>query len=96
MIHTMPEVGTGRADSRPMSPAFGARLLKARTLVNLRPAKVRDFVRYGASPRGLQAMILAGKIVALMMAVQRRLRDIRQVAIPAMRHRLIPQLRSSG
>jgi MoxR-like ATPase len=78
----------------PIAPhvtTFAARLLDAThpSQPSASP-KVRDFVRYGASPRGLQAMILAGKIVAL---IDGRYNvaydDIRQVAVPALRHRLI-------
>ena len=50
----------------------------------------KQFMRYGASPRGLQAIILAAKIRALLegryaVAID----DIRHVASPALRHRLI-------
>jgi len=50
----------------------------------------KQYLRYGASPRGLQAIILAAKIRALLegryaVAVD----DIRTVAKPALRHRLI-------
>jgi MoxR-like ATPase len=50
----------------------------------------KQFMRYGASPRGLQAIILAAKIRALLegryaVAID----DIRHVAVPALRHRLI-------
>ncbi|GAB4518686.1 MAG: MoxR family ATPase [Haliangiales bacterium] len=51
---------------------------------------VQKYVRYGASPRGLQAMILAAKIRALLegrYAVS--IDDIRRVAPPALRHRII-------
>ncbi len=50
----------------------------------------KRFLRYGASPRGLQAVILAAKIRALLegrYAVS--MDDIRYVAPPAIRHRLI-------
>jgi MoxR-like ATPase len=50
----------------------------------------KQFMRYGASPRGLQAVILAAKIRALLegrYAVS--IDDIRKVAPPALRHRLI-------
>jgi len=47
-------------------------------------------VRYGASPRGMQAMILAGKIIALLDdRYNVAFDDIRQTALPALRHRLI-------
>jgi MoxR-like ATPase len=50
----------------------------------------KKYLRYGASPRGLQAIILASKIRALLQgrfAVS--LDDVRAVAAPALRHRLI-------
>ena len=53
-------------------------------------AMSKQFLRYGASPRGLQAIILAAKIRALLegrYAVS--IDDIRKVAPPALRHRLI-------
>ena len=53
-------------------------------------AQSKKYLRYGASPRGLQAIILAAKIRALLegryaVAID----DIRAVAPPALRHRLI-------
>ncbi|MFO0953367.1 MAG: hypothetical protein U0835_19890 [Isosphaeraceae bacterium] len=50
----------------------------------------RRYVRYGASPRGAQALILAAKIQAILdhrYHVSRE--DIQSVARPALRHRLI-------
>jgi MoxR-like ATPase len=54
------------------------------------PDVVRRYVSYGSSPRGLQALILAGKIIALLdgrynVATD----DLKTVALPALRHRLI-------
>jgi MoxR-like ATPase len=54
------------------------------------PDMVRAYVNYGASPRGMQALILAGKIIALLngrfnVAVD----DLKAAAVPALRHRLI-------
>ena len=54
------------------------------------PALVKRYVRYGASPRGAQAMILAAKALALLserfhVAVD----DLRRVAQPALNHRII-------
>jgi MoxR-like ATPase len=53
-------------------------------------AMSKQFMRYGASPRGLQSIILAAKIRALLegryaVAID----DIRHVAPPALRHRMI-------
>jgi MoxR-like ATPase len=50
----------------------------------------KKYMRYGASPRGLQSIILAAKIRALLegrYAVS--IDDIKHVAAPALRHRLI-------
>ena len=50
----------------------------------------RRFVRYGASPRGVQALILAGKVRALSRGrVNVAIEDLQALALPALRHRLI-------
>jgi len=71
--------------------AYAARLLKATHPDNPNaPEAVQRYVRYGASPRGMQAMILAGKIVALLdERYNVAFDDLRQAALPALRHRLI-------
>jgi len=71
--------------------AYAARLLKATHPDNPEtPEAVRRYVRYGASPRGMQAVILAGKIMALLdERYNVAFDDIRQAALPALRHRLI-------
>jgi MoxR-like ATPase len=47
-------------------------------------------VRFGASPRAAQAIILAAKIHAVLAGrVNVSFDDIRRVALPALRHRLI-------
>ena len=54
------------------------------------PEKVQRFVRFGGSPRGAQAMLLAAKIHALFegrFAVS--VDDVRWAALPALRHRVI-------
>ena len=54
------------------------------------PEQVRKFVRYGASPRGLQALILTAKIRALLEGrFNVSLADLQAVAYPALRHRII-------
>lgn len=51
---------------------------------------VRQFVRYGASPRGVQTLILAGKVRALMAdRYNVSCEDIREIVRPALRHRII-------
>jgi MoxR-like ATPase len=54
------------------------------------PDAVRRYVSYGSSPRGMQALILAGKIIGLLdgrynVAAE----DLAAAALPALRHRLI-------
>ncbi len=54
------------------------------------PELVRQYVRYGGSPRGAQALVLAGKIQALLDGRYNvSVEDIRSVALPALRHRVI-------
>jgi MoxR-like ATPase len=54
------------------------------------PALVRQYVRYGGSPRGAQALVAAGKIMALMDGrFNVSVDDIRAAALPALRHRVI-------
>ena len=54
--------------------------------------EVQRFVRYGSSPRGLQALVLAAKVAALRAGRWNvAFEDIRQVAPPSLRHRMILQ-----
>src|SRR3989441_156523 len=54
------------------------------------PEQVHKYVRYGASPRGLQALILTGKVRALLEGRYNvALEDLQAVAFPALRHRII-------
>jgi MoxR-like ATPase len=71
--------------------AYSARLLRATHPGDPQaPEIVRRYVRYGASPRGMQALILAGKIIALLDGRYNvAFDDLRQAALPALRHRLI-------
>ena len=56
----------------------------------LRPESVKQHVLYGASPRGMQALILAAKINALLHGRRAAsTEDVRALAKPALRHRLI-------
>ena len=78
----------------PIAPhvtAYAVSLLSATHPDNGRaPSIVREYVRYGGSPRGAQALVAAGKILALLdgrfsVAID----DIRAAALPALRHRVI-------
>ncbi|HEV8696086.1 MAG TPA: MoxR family ATPase [Candidatus Limnocylindrales bacterium] len=54
------------------------------------PQLVRDYVRYGGSPRGAQALVAGGKIYALLDGrFNVSTDDIRAVALPSLRHRVI-------
>jgi MoxR-like ATPase len=54
------------------------------------PELVREYVRYGGSPRGAQALVTAGKIFALLDGrFNVSADDIRSAAMPALRHRMI-------
>jgi len=54
------------------------------------PSLVRQYVRYGGSPRGAQALVTAGKILALIDGrFNVSVDDIRAAAMPALRHRVI-------
>ena len=54
------------------------------------PDLVRRYVRFGASPRAAQAMVLAGKVTALLDGRPNvSIADIRSVALGALRHRLV-------
>jgi len=50
----------------------------------------RRFVRYGASPRGAQALLLAAKVRALLEGrANVAFEDLHRVSLPALRHRII-------
>jgi MoxR-like ATPase len=71
--------------------SYAARLLRATHPDNPEAVPMtRRYVRYGGSPRALQAMILGGKIMALLDGRYNvAFRDVRTAAVPALRHRLI-------
>jgi MoxR-like ATPase len=68
---------------------YAARLVLATHPQNGNPV-ARKYLRYGASPRGAQSLVLAGKILALVKGRYNvAFGDIREAAAPALRHRLI-------
>jgi MoxR-like ATPase len=82
------------ARSVPIAPhvtAFAVSILSATHPDQPRaPQLVREYVRYGGSPRGAQALVTAGKIFALLDGRSNvSVDDIREAAMPALRHRLI-------
>src|SRR3989440_1239394 len=53
-------------------------------------AETNKYIRCGASPRGAQALVLAGKVRALLEGRYNvSLEDIRRVYLPALRHRIL-------
>ena len=78
----------------PIAPhitAYAVSVLSATHPDNRRaPGLVRQYVRYGGSPRGAQALVTAGKILALMDGrFNVSVDDVRAAALPALRHRVI-------
>ena len=54
------------------------------------PGEVKRFARYGSSPRGLQSLVLGGKVRALLEGRYNvAFDDIRAVGLAALRHRII-------
>ncbi|MBW2621391.1 MAG: MoxR family ATPase [Deltaproteobacteria bacterium] len=58
---------------------------------------VKQYVRYGSSPRGVQGLVMAGKVKALLDGrYNASSEDIRGVAKPALRHRILLNLRGEA
>jgi MoxR-like ATPase len=59
------------------------------------PKEVAEYVRYGAGPRGSQALVLAAKArAALRGEAAGDVDDVRALALPALRHRLVLSYRA--
>ncbi|OFX14612.1 MAG: AAA family ATPase [Armatimonadetes bacterium RBG_19FT_COMBO_69_19] len=71
--------------------AYTARLVRATHPGDPRSADMaRRYVRYGASPRGVQALILSAKVRALVAGrANVSLGDLKALALPSLRHRII-------
>ena len=53
-------------------------------------ALARKYIRYGSSPRGAQALVLCGRVMALMRGrLHVSTDDVRELALSALRHRII-------
>jgi MoxR-like ATPase len=60
-------------------------------------SEVRDYVRYGAGPRGSQALVLAAKArAALRGEAAADVDDVRALLIPALRHRIVLSYRAEA
>jgi MoxR-like ATPase len=58
---------------------------------------VRQFVEWGAGPRGAQYLVLAGKALAVLDGVPAVTAEhIRQAAQPVLRHRVLPNFNATG
>ncbi len=69
---------------------YVVRLLQATHPDATRDDRVKRFVKFGSSPRGAQALLLASKIRALMEGrFAPALDDVRACALPALRHRVL-------
>ncbi len=61
------------------------------------PREVRDYVRFGAGPRGSQALVLAAKArAAIRGEAAADVEDVRAVVMPAIRHRLVLSYRAEA
>jgi len=62
-----------------------------------RVAMAEKFIQYGSSPRGLQSLILAAKARSLLLQRPNvSFEDIRAVALPSLRHRIIVNLEAEA
>jgi MoxR-like ATPase len=61
------------------------------------PADVRRFVAFGAGPRASQALVLGAKARAVLHGrFAAELEDVRALALPALRHRIVPSYRAQA
>jgi MoxR-like ATPase len=60
-------------------------------------SEVREYVRYGAGPRGSQALVLAAKArAALLGEAAADVDDVRALVVPALRHRIVLSYRAEA
>ena len=89
-----PDIQVMRALAREVEIASHVKEFAARLVLSTHPsggsAIAKKYLRYGASPRGAQALVRAGKILALLKGRYNvSFGDIREAAFPALRHRMI-------
>jgi MoxR-like ATPase len=75
----------------PQVTSYAVRLVLAtQPSLGMGPERVKQYARFGASPRGAQALLLGAKVNALRMGrFNVSFDDIRHVAMPALRHRIL-------
>jgi MoxR-like ATPase len=77
--------------------AYAGRLITASHPDRSDLETVRRYVRYGASPRGLQTLVLAGKVRALLEGrFNVAFDDLAAVVLPALRHRIFLQFEAEA
>jgi MoxR-like ATPase len=77
--------------------AYGGKLIAATHPDRTELDSVRRYVRFGASPRGLQTLVLAGKVRALLEGRYNvAFDDLIAVARPALRHRVFLQFEAEA
>ncbi len=68
-----------------------------RTLKGARAPVTNQYIRWGSSPRGVQTLVLAAKVRALLDGRYNvSFEDLRRVYLPALRHRGAVELRAAG
>ncbi len=78
--------------------AFAVRLARlSRPSNDGAPKEMKEYVRFGAGPRGSQSLVLAAKArAALRGEAAADLDDVRALALPALRHRLVLSYRAEA
>ena len=77
--------------------AYAARVIAATHPDRSELDSVRRYVRWGASPRGMQTLVLAGKVRALLEGRYNvAFDDLNAVARPALRHRIFLQFEAEA
>ena len=78
-------------------PAGAGLAVLAASAANRELDSVKKYIRYGASPRGMQTLILAGKVRALLEGrFNVAFEDLAAVAAPALRHRIFLQFEAEA
>ncbi len=68
-----------------------------RATTDVAPSEVKEYVRFGAGPRGSQALVLAAKArAALRGQAAADVDDVRDVVVPVLRHRLVLSYRAEA
>ena len=76
---------------------YAGRLISASHPDRTEIDSVKKYIRYGASPRGMQTLILAGKVRALLEGRYNvAFEDLAAVALPALRHRIFLQFEAEA